>query len=74
MARTITVSEEAFEALRRLKRSGESYSQLILRLARLEEERRRRLLELAGAWSDVGEEEARGMLERARREWRTWAA
>ncbi len=74
MARTITVSEEAYEALRRLKREGESYSQLILRLARGEEERRRRLLSLFGAWSDLGEEEARELLAELRREWRSWRA
>jgi len=74
VARTITVSEEAYEALRRLKREGESYSQLILRLARGEEERRRRLLGLSGAWSDVGEEEARELLAELRREWRSWHA
>ncbi len=74
MARTITVSEEAYQALRRLKREGESFSQLILRLVR-EAERRRRLTSLAGAWSDVGEEEARRMLEEARRELgRGWRA
>jgi len=69
MARTITVSEEAFEALRRLKREGESYSQLILRLAGREEERRRRLLSLAGAWRDLDEEEAKRLLREARLSW-----
>jgi len=74
VARTITVSEEAYQALRRLKREGESFSQLILRLVR-EAERRRRLSSLAGAWGDVGEEEARRMLEEARRELgRGWRA
>ena len=69
MARTITVSEEAFEALRRLKREGESYSQLILRLAGREEERRRRLLSLAGAWRDLDKEEAKRLLREARLSW-----
>jgi predicted CopG family antitoxin len=73
MARTITVSEEAYRELLRRKRSGESFSQTILRLIR-EAERRRSLSSLAGSWADMGEEEAEQLLEETRRAWSRWAA
>jgi predicted CopG family antitoxin len=63
--RTIRISLEAYEALRRLKRAGESFSDVILRLAR----GRPDLSELAGAWGDVPEEGAEKVLRSVRGAW-----
>jgi len=63
--KTITISLEAYKALRRLKRPGESFSDVILRLARSQPD----LSELAGAWSDVPEEKAEEILRSIREAW-----
>ena len=68
--RTIRISLEAYEALRRLKRAGESFSDVILRLAR----GRPDLSELAGAWGDVPEERAEKVLGSIREAWASWRA
>jgi predicted CopG family antitoxin len=68
--KTITISLEAYEALRRLKRPGESFSDVILRLARGQPE----LSELAGAWGDVPEERAEEVLRSIREAWASWRA
>ncbi len=47
--KTITVSEDAYAALAALKRKGESFSDVIRRLARGS----RSLLDFAGDWKDV---------------------
>lgn len=47
--KTITVAEDAYAALAALKREGESFSDVIRRLARSS----RSLLEFAGDWKDV---------------------
>jgi predicted CopG family antitoxin len=60
--KTIAISLDAYEALRRLKRPGESFSDVILRLAKSIPN----LSELAGAWSDVPEEEAEEILRSIR--------
>ena len=60
--KTITISLEAYEALRRLKRPGESFSDAILRLAKSIPN----LSELAGTWSDAPEEEAEEILRSIR--------
>ncbi|MCD6508964.1 MAG: antitoxin VapB family protein [Thermoprotei archaeon] len=51
--KTITISIEAYNALVREKRPGESFSDVILRLIRS----RGDLMELAGSWSDLDDEE-----------------
>jgi predicted CopG family antitoxin len=66
--KTITISLEAYKALRRLKRPGESFSDVILRLARSQPH----LSELAGAWSDVPEEKAEEILRGIREAWASW--
>jgi predicted CopG family antitoxin len=68
--KTITISLEAYEALRRLKRPGESFSDVILRLARGQPE----LSELAGVWGDVPEERAEEVLRSIREAWASWRA
>ena len=50
--KTITITVEAYEALKRLKRPNESFSDLILRITKSG-----KLTECAGAWSDMSEEE-----------------
>ena len=47
--RTIALDMEAYEALRRQKRKGESFSDVVKRLAG----RTRPLTELAGLWKDM---------------------
>jgi predicted CopG family antitoxin len=65
MVRTITVTDDAYEALHRLKKHpGDSFSKVILRVAR----RRGSPLKVAGAWKDMTDEEARGLVERSRRD------
>src|SRR5207247_4591782 len=46
--KTVTLSEDAYAALAALKREGESFSEVVRRLARMG----RALLEFAGAWKD----------------------
>ena len=66
--KTITISLEAYEALLRLKRPGESFSDAILRLARSVPD----LSELEGVWSDVPEEEIEEILKSIREAWASW--
>jgi len=47
--KTVTLSADAYTALAALKREGESFSDVVRRLAR----GNRSLLEFAGAWKDV---------------------
>jgi len=51
-SKTVSVSEDAYELLKKMKLKGESFTETIRRLAR-----RRRLADCAGLWSDVSEEE-----------------
>ena len=66
--KTITISLEAYEALRRLKKPGESFSDVILRLV----SKRRSIEELAGAWRDVGDEEIGEVLKEIGEAWSRW--
>ncbi len=67
-SKTITISLEAYLALSKEKRPGESFSDVILRILR----ERGDIMELAGAWSDLSEEEVKGLLNRIREAWSTW--
>ena len=62
--KTITISIEAYEALLKLKRPGESFSDVILKLAK-----KRSLLDLAGVWRDVSDEELEKVLKEIREAW-----
>lgn len=50
MTKTISLSDDAYEALAALKSPGESFSDVALRLSR--ERRSSGILELAGRWRD----------------------
>ena len=56
--RTVTLSEDAYAALAALKREGDSFSDVVRRLAR----GNRSLLDFAGAWKDVPKEKLRRYL------------
>ncbi|HLB68817.1 MAG TPA: antitoxin VapB family protein [Thermoplasmata archaeon] len=56
--KTVTLSEDAYAALLALKREGESFSDVVRRLAG----RGRPLLDFAGAWKDVPKEKMRRYL------------
>lgn len=51
MTKTITLADDAYEALRSLKEPGESFSDVTRRLAM--EVKRRRMVEAVGSWNDV---------------------
>ncbi|MEM2125729.1 MAG: antitoxin VapB family protein [Candidatus Methanosuratincola sp.] len=55
--RTISLSDEAYERLASLKRKGESFTDLIMRLS--EGACRKPLLSFAGAWEMVEGEESK---------------
>ena len=65
---TITISREAYEALLREMKPGETPSDVILRLVR---ERRKSLLDFAGRWAGGPEELAR-IVEELRELWLKW--
>jgi predicted CopG family antitoxin len=57
-SRNISVTDDVYELLTKMKLKNESFSDTIRRLAR-----RRNLVDCAGAWSDVPEEEMRAFEE-----------
>ena len=50
MTKTISVTDDAYEALTREKRDGESFTDVIIRLTK-----RARLSDFAGIWKDIPE-------------------
>ncbi len=64
MTKTITVTDEAYTALARLKKHPrDSFSKVILRLAK----RKGDPLAVAGAWKDMKDSEVANLIERSRR-------
>ncbi len=57
--KTVTLTEDAYVALAGLKRDGESFSDVVRRLARGNTS----LLEFAGAWKDVPREKMKHFLD-----------
>ncbi|TLZ46113.1 MAG: antitoxin [Methanobacteriota archaeon] len=57
MAKNVALADDVYESLQKEKREGESFSDVIRRLGK----RRRSLLEFAGAWADIPDEEFREM-------------
>lgn len=57
-SKNISLTEDAYELLKRMKMGEESFSDTIRRLAG-----RRRLSDCAGLWSDVPEEEMAALVE-----------
>jgi len=65
MARNITVTDEAYEALAHLKKHpSDSFSKVILRITG----RREDPLKVAGAWKDMTDAQAQEIVERSRRD------
>jgi predicted CopG family antitoxin len=58
--KTLTIMDDAYEMLRATKRSGESFSDQIRRMATAGGS----IMEFAGAWSDITDKEAREMKAR----------
>jgi len=62
MTKTISVTDEAYEALVREKRDGESFADVIVRLAK----KKARLGDFAGIWKDVPESDLKEAKEKLR--------
>ncbi len=48
MTKVVSLSEKAYQTLKRMKRSGESFSDVVIRVAN--KEKKKSLLEFAGTW------------------------
>ena len=69
MVKTITINDEAYAALKKLKQTPrDSFSKVILRLTG----KKRSLLEFAGVWKDMSQEEADAIIARSREMWDAW--
>lgn len=68
MTKTISLSDDAYEALAGLKEPGESFSDVALRLASVQ--RQRSVLNLLGAWKDLLSDEDAEELKARIRKWR----
>jgi predicted CopG family antitoxin len=66
--KTITVTLEAYETLLTLKRPGEGFSDVILRLAGKAKD----IMELAGAWRDIPSERIEEVMKSIREAWGSW--
>jgi len=62
--KTITITDVAYMRLRRLKRPGESFSDLVVRLT----EGRKSVMHLAGSWKAMPEKEYEEMMRALREE------
>lgn len=66
--KTLTISEEAYRKLRRLKAEGESFTDVVLRLS----EGRANILRHAGGWSDMTGKEEKELMKTLRDMWSRW--
>lgn len=66
--KTLTISDEAYRRLQRLKEKSESFTQVILRLS----EGRGDILRHAGGWKDMTDKEADEITETLRKMWSRW--
>ncbi|ACP54381.1 antitoxin VapB family protein [Saccharolobus islandicus] len=69
MAKTITISEEAYKLLLKEKRDGESFSDVIVRLIK---GNRREVMDYAGIWSDMNDEESNKLFKDLEKMWERW--
>ncbi len=67
-SKTITISEQAYEALQREKLENESFSDVILRLTR----RFGKIIESFGKW-DMNDDEEKAMKEDLNKAWTIWS-
>jgi len=66
--KTLTISDEAYNKLRRLKAEGESFTDVVLRLS----EGRGNVLRHAGGWSDMTDKEEKELMKTLRDMWSRW--
>jgi predicted CopG family antitoxin len=66
--KTLTISEEAYRKLQRLKTKGESFTDTILKLT----EGQGNILRHAGAWKEMSDQEARELDEVLKNLWSRW--
>ncbi|BAB67037.1 antitoxin VapB family protein [Sulfurisphaera tokodaii] len=69
MAKTITISEEAYRLLLSEKREGESFSDVIIRLVKSS---RKNIMDYAGIWGDMNDEEVNKLFEDLKKMWERW--
>ena len=66
--KTLTISEEAYRELMRLKEKGESFTQTIIRLTH----DRGSILRHAGAWREMTDKEAKDLEKTLKQMWSRW--
>ena len=73
MSKTIMIGDDIYKALTKLKRPSESYTNLIARCIGLGRTKKKSLLECAGLWRCLTDEDIKKMetaIEKSRKSWR----